>query len=320
MISITASMNPALTPAMQKVLERMSRVKRAPMYTMSVEAARHFYEMSAEVLDLPRVPLYRVESFEIPVAPNVFCKARLYAAGYQRLPILLFLHGGGFTVGNLETHDSLCRQLALQSGGAVMALDYRLAPEFPFPTAQNDAFAALKWLKENADHLGLDGRRLAVGGDSAGATLATVCAVMARDAGVHLDLQLLITPGTSAYQDTPSHQAFAHGYLLDRELLQWFFGHYVQPDQRTDWRFSPVNTTDLEGVAPAWFGLAECDPLVDEGIAYADQLRSSRVPVQLEIWRGVTHEFIKMGRALPEAIQAQDSAAQALKQAWATNP
>ena len=166
--------------------------------------------------------------------------------------------------------------------------------------------------------MGLDSQRLAVGGDSAGGTLATVCAVLARDAGLPLGLQLLFYPGCAAHQDTASHATFAHGFALEEAHITYFFNLYLNhKDERNDWRFSPLNAPDLDGVAPAWIGLAECDPLVDEGVLYADRLRLAGVPVELEIYRGVVHEFIKMGRAIPEALQAHADAARALRAAFA---
>jgi len=234
------------------------------------------------------------------------------------VPVLLYLHGGGFVIGSLDTHDSLCRQLALRSGAAVVALDYRLAPEHRFPTAVDDAWAALQWLHAHAATLGLDGSRLAVGGDSAGGTLAAVCALRARDQGLPLALQLLITPGTSAQGDTASRRLFANGFLLDAATIDWFFDQYIDRHHRADWRFAPLNHESLEGVAPACVILAECDPLVDEGIAYADRLRAAGVPVALELVRGLTHDFIKMGRVLKEAGEAQQAAAEAMKGAWNT--
>ncbi|MDB5859741.1 MAG: alpha/beta hydrolase, partial [Ramlibacter sp.] len=165
--------------------------------------------------------------------------------------------------------------------------------------------------------LGLAPRRLAVGGDSAGGTLATVCATLARDAGLPLALQLLFYPGCAARQQAPSHARFRQGLILEQAHIEYFFRQYVDERERDDWRFAPLNTPELEGVAPAWFGLAECDPLVDDAIAYADKLRAAGVPVDLEIYRGVTHEFIKMGRALPQARQAHADAAAALQRAFA---
>jgi acetyl esterase len=231
--------------------------------------------------------------------------------------VLLYLHGGGFTIGSVATHSSLCRHLAHLAQCAVLSVDYRLAPTHKFPTAVNDAWDTLVWLHQHAATLGLDPARLAVGGDSAGGTLATVSALQARDAGLPLALQLLFYPGCAAHQDTPSHRRYAHGFVLESDSITWFFNQYLNtPSERDDWRFSPLNAPDLDGVAPAWIGLAECDPLVDEGVAYADRLRMAGVPVDLEIYHGVTHEFIKMGRALPEALRAHQDAARALQHAW----
>jgi acetyl esterase len=175
----------------------------------------------------------------------------------------------------------------------------------------------VQWLAGNAAAHGLDASRIAVGGDSAGGTLAAMCAVLARDAGLPLALQLLVYPGCAAHQDTASHKTFAGGFVLDEADITWFFSQYVRsPADRDDWRFAPLNAPDVDGVAPAWVGLAECDPLVDEGVMYADKLRAAGVAVDLEIYRGVTHEFIKMGRIIPEARQAHADAAKALRGAF----
>ncbi len=304
-----------LTPQMGALLQRIRRAARPAFHTLTPIQARAAYTAGAEVLDLPRAPLARVDDITLPGGDGRALRARLYASSHARLPLLLFLHGGGFTIGGLETHDSLCRQLALQAGIAVISLDYSLAPEHPFPAAVDDSWAAMHWLARDAASLGLDGTRLAVGGDSAGGTLAAVCALHARDAGVALALQLLVTPGTAAFADTPSHDVFANGYLLDAQDIAWFFSHYIAPAQRADWRFAPLHADDLQGVAPALLVLAECDPLVDEGIAYGDRLRAAGVPVALELVRGVTHDFIKMGRAIPEARTAQAACAAALRKA-----
>jgi len=305
-----------LTPKMAGVLSRIQRAKRPPFHTLGAAEARQAYEAGAEILDLPRAPLARVEDLQVPGAAGPLA-ARLYAASHERLPVLLYLHGGGFTIGSLETHDSLCRQLALRSGTAVLALDYRLAPEHRFPGAVDDSFAVMQWLAEQGDRLGLDGSRLAVGGDSAGGTLAAVCALHARDIGLPLALQLLITPGTTAFADTASHKLFAQGFLLDAVAIEWFFDQYIDFKQRRDWRFAPLEAADHSGVAPACIVLAECDPLVDEGIAYGDVLRAQGVAVQLELYRGVTHDFIKLGRAIPEALAAQQACGDALRAALA---
>ena len=304
---------PALTPKMADLLDSIKRANRSPFYALSVADARAAYVAASEILELPRAALARVDNFQIPTDDGHVMRARLYAPSAAILPVLLYLHGGGFTIGNLETHDSLCRQLALRSGAAVLALDYRLAPEHRFPTAVNDAWAALIWLASNATSMGLDGTRLAVGGDSAGGTLAAVCAIHARDAGLKLQGQLLITPGTAALTNAPSHTTFAQGYLLEKQGIKWFFDHYIDEADRADWRFAPLTAADVQGVARTCVILAECDPLVDEGIAYADCLRAAGVDVQLELYRGVTHDFIKLGRVIPEALVAQAAAADFLR-------
>lgn len=310
---------PELTPQMRSVLERMARAGFTPLYRHTPREARLAYEGAADVLEVAKAALARVEDQQVPTRAGPR-DARLYAPSGERLPVLLYLHGGGFTIGSLGTHDILCRELSRRSGCAVLSFDYRLAPESRFPAAFDDAWDALQWLATEAGSLGLDPSRLAVGGDSAGGTLAATSAILARDHGIPLALQLLIYPGTAAWQEAPSHARYATGLVLEQPHIDWFFAQFIDARDREDWRFAPMNAPDLEGVAPAWVGLAECDPMVDDGIAYADKLRLSGVPVDLEIYRGVTHEFIKMGRALPEARRAHADAAAALSRALGIHP
>jgi acetyl esterase len=307
---------PELTPAMRSLLERMARAAFPPMYTQTPEQAKAAYEAGAGVLEVPKAALARVEDFNIGAGDGAALPARLYAPTREPLPVLLYFHGGGFTIGSIASHDTLCRELSRLAKCAVVSLEYRLAPEHRFPTAVNDAWDALRWLAVRGPELGCDVGRLAVGGDSAGGTLAAVCAILARDQGLPLALQLLFYPGCAAAQEAPSHRRYGKGLVLEEAHIEWFFDQYIARAQREDWRFAPLNAPDLEGVAPAWFGLAECDPLVDEGIAYADKLRAAGVAVDLEVYRGVTHEFIKMGRVLPEARQAHADAARALIRAF----
>ncbi len=307
-----------MLPQMEALLQRIERAAATPFHELTPHEARSLYERSAEVLDLPRAALPEVRELQIPNRDGALLNARLYSSqpvGTPAQAALMYLHGGGFVVGSLETHDSLCRQLALRSGVTVVALDYRLAPEHRFPAAFDDAFDALVWLHGHAASLGLNPARLAVGGDSAGGTLAAATALQARNAGIALYLQLLITPGTTAYADTPSHVRYGEGYLLNAHTIAWFFDQFISWDERRNPRFAPLLADSLEGVAPAAVLLAECDPLVDEGLAYADRLRMAGVNVDLEITRGVVHDFIKMGRALKEAHTAQAWCALALRQA-----
>jgi len=309
---------------MRGVIDRMARAGRPPLHVLSPRQARAFYEAGSGVLDIPPHQMARVEALQLPTRDGAMLPAELVVPHHARTddarrpwPVLLYLHGGGFTIGSVATHASLCRHLAHLAHAAVLSLDYRLAPEHKFPTAVHDAWDALQWLHAQAPALGLDPARLAIGGDSAGATLAIVSALQARDAGLPLRLQLLFYPGCAAHQDTPSHKTYAHGFVLEEASITWFFSQYVNtPADRDDWRFSPLNAPDLDGMPPVWMGLAECDPLVDEGVMMADRFRMAGVPVDLEIYHGVTHEFIKMGRAIPEALQAHQDAARALRHAF----
>jgi acetyl esterase len=305
-----------LTRAMRELIDRMQLAGHAPMHQQTAQEARANYAKGANILEVPKAELERVQALQVPTRDGAALAARLYAPSHAVLPVLLYLHGGGFTIGSINTHDTLCRELACLSGAAVVSLDYRLAPEHQFPTAVNDAWDGMQWLRGQGAALGLDTGRMAVGGDSAGGTLAIVCALMSRDAGLPLALQLLFYPGCAAYADTPSHQTYAHGYVLDAANIDFFFDQYL-PDKalRSDWRFAPLNAHDHSGLAPAWIGLAECDPLVDDGILYGDLLRAAGVSVDLQIYLGVTHEFIKMGRTIPEAKLAHQHAAAALRQA-----
>ncbi len=309
-----------LTPAMHGVLDRMARAGQMPLHALTPVQARLAYEVGAGVLEVPAHKLHRVESFTVPARDGVEVPVRLYAPTDEVLPVLVYFHGGGFTIGSIATHDTLCRTLSNLAHCAVLSVNYRLAPEHPFPTAHNDAWDAVQWVATHGETLRVDASRLAVGGDSAGGTLAAACAIHAKDAGLPLALQLLFYPGCTAHADTPSHKTFAHGFVLEEAGIDYFFSQYI-PDtaDRDDWRFAPLNAPDVDGVASAWFGLAECDPLVDEGVLYADKLRAAGVAVDLEIYRGVVHEFIKMGRAIPEALRAHADAARALKHAFSTN-
>ena len=314
-----------LTPMMRGVLDRIVRAGHPPLFALPPDQAKAAYEAGAGVLDIPPIPLARVEDLRIPARDGVELPARLFApASDQALPVLLFFHGGGFTVGSVASHEPLCRHLAHLAPCAVLSVDYRLAPQAKFPTAVHDAWDSLAWLRGQAGALGLDGERIAVGGDSAGGTLAAVTAIAARDAGWPLALQCLFYPGCAGHQDTATHKTFAQEFLLEEAHINYFFGHYLRSEaDRDDWRFAPLDGVDdkghvreLDEVAPAWIGLAECDPLTDEGVMYADRLRHAGVAVDLEIYAGVVHGFINFGRAIPEAMTAHNHAARALRNAF----
>jgi acetyl esterase len=311
-----------LNPAIAQVLELIAKAKRPPFHTLTAAAARASYERSALIIDIAPAPMFEIQDIDIPTRDGASIRARIFhpvePAWTSPAPTLVYFHGGGFVVGSISTHAALCRRLAADSGCAVVSVEYRLAPEHTFPTAVHDAFDALAWLYAQASSFGLDTARFAVGGDSAGGTLATVCAVLARDAGIALRLQLLIYPGVGARQDTRSYAHFAEGFVLTAKTVQWFFNHYLRDENdRDDWRFAPLDARgpmpSFEGVAPAWIAAADHDPLFDENVAYAAKLERAHVPVELIRYEGMTHEFFKMGGLVPDVAKAHADAAGALR-------
>ncbi|CAE6712900.1 Carboxylesterase NlhH [Paraburkholderia aspalathi] len=314
-----------LNPKIEQVLDMIARAKRPQLHELTPQQARATYEKSAPILEIASAPMFAIEDLRVPTRDGATIRARLYQpvepSWAEPAPALVYYHGGGFTVGSVDTHDALCRMLARDGKCTVLSVDYRLAPEYKFPTAVEDAFDALTWLHAHAAEYGIDAERLAVGGDSAGGTLATVCAVLARDAGIKLALQLLIYPGTTGYQQTDSHSRLANGFLLSGDTIQWFFDQYVRDkSDRDDWRFAPLDGTrgapDFGGLAPAWIATAEYDPLSDEGDAYAEKLRAAGNRVTLKRYPGMIHEFFKMGGYVAEVAEAHADAAAALRVAF----
>ncbi len=311
------------THAMASLLQRMARAGARPLWELGVQRARELHELGSGVLDVAPPAVAAVLDLDCPTRDGARLGVRCYRptplSPHDASPALLYLHGGGFVLGSLDSHDVLCRQLAMSAGCTVFALDYRLAPEHPFPCAVDDAWDALTWLHAHGAMLGIDSARIAVAGDSAGGTLATTCALHARAIDLPLALQLMFYPGTAGWARTASAQRYAKGFVLEQEHIDWFFGLYLQEvSDRDDWRFAPLRAPDLRGVAPAWIGLAGCDILHDEGVAYAERLRDAGVAVELHTWAGVTHDFIRMGRAIPQAGQAIQFAARALRAALGT--
>ena len=209
-------------------------------------------------------------------------------------------------IGDLETHDVLCRQLTAESGASVVAVDYRLAPEHKFPAAVDDAWAATRWVAAHAAGLGVDAGRLAVGGDSAGGTLAAVVTLLARErGGPSLALQVLIYPVTDLGAETRSYADFADGFMLTRETMRWFSAQYLNGGREAaDWRASPLRAPSLAGLPPALVVTAGFDPLRDEGEAYARQLREAGVRVDATCYGGMIHGFVPMGRLIESGNRA----------------
>lgn len=242
--------------------------------------------------------------------------ARLYrpAAAGGELPALVWFHGGGWILGDLDSHDVLCSELSLLSGAAVLSVGYRLGPEHRFPAAVEDAAFAVRWLRQNAAELSVDPGRLAVGGDSAGGNLAIVAALLLRDASEPpLRFQLLVYPSTGPQHATPSRLLYSEGLNLSRDTMRFFGAHYLRSkEDGRDWRVSPSLAASLRGLPPALVITAECDPLCDDGKEYAERLRAEGIAAEYTCYPGVLHGFFPLGKAYDAANEAVRQAGRAL--------
>ncbi len=307
-----------LDPQARALLDLMAERGVPPVQTLSPADARRFYR-DRRTFTQPDAPaLAHVESLVIDGA-DAPIGLRLYRAQASKapMPALVYFHGGGWTIGDLDTHDVLCRQLCLGAGVTVVSVDYRLGPEHRFPAAVDDALAATRWVQREAPALGIDAERIAVGGDSAGGNLAAVVPLLLREAGEPLPaFQLLIYPATDQRCGAPSHQANGQGYLLTTESIHYYRGHYIaDATQWTHWRASPLLAPDLRGLPPVLVLTAGFDPLRDEGRQYADALSAAGNAVQYICFERQVHGFITMGRVIDEAHTAVDLCAAALRRA-----
>jgi len=264
----------------------------------------------------PAIAMARVEPVSIP-GPAGPMDARLYVppAASEPSPLLVYFHGGGWVIGGLDTHDDPCRFLAAHSGVSILSVDYRLAPEHPFPAAAEDAFAAYGWATANAERLGAESGRIGVGGDSAGANLAAAACLTARKAELPPPaMQLLIYPVTETAGAARSRRTFGEGFLLTRADMDWFETHYLPPGvDRGDPRVAPLGADDLSGLPPAYVATAGFDPLRDEGEAFARRLREAGVKVALRRHPGLIHTFLNLTAICPTAREAVLEAAGALR-------
>jgi acetyl esterase len=259
-----------------------------------------------------------VEDRAIP-GPHGDIPVRIYRPeGDAPKPTIVYYHGGGWVIGSIESHDGTCRGLADAVDALVVSVDYRLAPEHPFPAPVEDAFAALEWVAEHASELGGDPARIAVAGDSAGGNLSAVTAILARDAGgPELCFQLLVYPVTDHGCDRPSMTENAEGYFLTAQAMDWFFHHYLGDSAHgADPRVSPLRASDLSGLPPAFVITAEYDPLRDQGMAYAEALAAAGVPVEAQVYEGMFHGFFAMTAMIDGAKVAFDDGVAALRTAF----
>ncbi len=307
----------ALDPQIARHLEETAAGGAFPVSELTPELARERMHPAYASQFGPADPVGSVVDFTLP-GPGGALPIRVYTpeGSGAGLPLFVYCHGGGWVIGNLDTHDGLCRTLAARSGALVAAVDYRLAPEHRFPAALEDAWAATVWLAERGESLGAVPEQLAVGGDSAGANLAAGVALRARDHGLELTMQLLAFPvldcdlARSSYVE---HDAVGPSIAA----MEWFWDHYVGCDgDRTDPRASPLRAPDLSGLAPAFVLTAEYDTLRDEGDAYAARLREADVPVDHRCYPGQIHCFYRLGAVTDQATTCLDDCAGALRSAF----
>lgn len=316
------SLNPDIAAFLQLVDSGRASGKRVAMHDLAPQQAREQFDQSSLLMDAGSEDLEVVEALQIRTRDGFDLNARVYSnqplGGGASRPALLYFHGGGYVVGSLDSHDSLCRALAAMANCVVLSVAYRLAPEWRFPTAADDAVDAWNWLVANSEGLGVDARRLAVGGDSVGGSLATVLAAHPLSTSVKPLLQVLIYPVTDASQSTASIERYGVGHLLEKDSLGWFYQHYQRDvSDRLDPRFSPLLAEVTAPVPPVLLILAECDPLHDEGVAYARHLQAAGVEVEIKVYPGMTHDFLRMGAIIDEAQEAQNHIAGRLVEVFA---
>jgi acetyl esterase len=306
-----------LDPDAEILLEMVRAANRPAFETIGAAEARLLFNAGRKVLAPDPMPVAETRDLTIP-GPGGPIPARLYrATATGNLPVLVFFHGGGWVVGDIESHDTGCRHLANRAECAVVSVDYRLAPEHKFPAAVEDCLAATAWVAGNAAALGIDAGRLAVGGDSAGGNLTAVVSLLARDHGTpRIGHQLLIYPATDAAMRHESMARFAEGYVLTRATMRWFYEQYLRaPADAADWQASPLAAPDLGGLPPAFVLTAGYDPLCDEGDAYAARLAAAGVTVTHRRFAGQIHGFALNGKIIRAAETALDEAAAALRAA-----
>ena len=309
----------ALDPQAAAVIELIVKSGRPPYHQLTPKEARQMFRETRPASTPPAPQIGAVRDLLAEGAQAI--PLRVYrpagVADSRRLPVLVYFHGGGWVIGDLETHDVMCRQLTAEAGVSVISVDYRLAPEHKFPAAVDDAWAATRWIAAHAAELGVDADRLAVGGDSAGGNLAAVVALLARDAGgPRIALKILLYPVTDLERESQSYADLADGYMLTRDSMRWFRAQYLaKTEDAADWRVSPLRAPSLAGLPPALVVTAGYDPLRDEGEAYARRLREAGVSVDAVSFGGMIHGFVPMGRLIDAAFRGIGLIAGSLRQA-----
>ena len=304
-----------LHPQVEALMNQMAALGAPPIHEQSVADARASIN-AMTALGRPGIAVASVRDITIPVA-GASIGARVYKPeGAGPHPVVVFFHGGGFAVGDLDSHDDVARAIARDAAAVVVAVDYRLAPEHPFPAAPNDCIAATRWIAAHAADFDGDARRLAVCGDSAGGNLSAVVAQQARDAGgPAIAFAALIYPATDITDDGGSMKENATGYFLDDAAIQWFMNHYIAESQMTDPLASPALHPNLAGLPPTFITTCEFDPLRDQGEAYGAALRAAGVPVEVKRYDGMIHGVANMTGAIDGGREMVDDVADRLRRA-----
>ena len=279
---------------------------RIPLYNMDHIEARNAYLAMRGSLSPPAPEVYNVIDIKIPVEGGNI-KARYYRGinnpHNNILPVTIFFHGGGWVIGDLETHDVVCRQLSNEGNFDVIAIDYRMGPEYRFPTAINDSIASITWVKNNTSNLPIDINKIAVCGDSAGGNIATVCCINSKiNLDTPISFQALIYPSTHMGAQYTSKEEY-DGYILSKPLMSWFEDKYIDKDQLNDWRAAPILFNDLTKLPPSLILVAGCDPLKDEGIAYGEKLKKAGNNVETKVFDGQIHGFLTMGARIKDTAK-----------------
>jgi len=310
-----------LDPNVKALLDQMAALNMPPFSSLSADQARAMFKATRTPVEALE-PVDRIDDRTIP-GPLGAIPVRVYApASSEPLPLLVYYHGGGWVIGDLDTHDGLCRKIANRANCVVVSVDYRLAPEHRFPAAAEDGYAAAAYIHAHTAEFSGDPERIAVGGDSAGGNVAAVTSLMARDrGGPPLAYQVLFYPVTNYSFETASYRDNAEGYFLTADSMRWFWGHYLGTDgDGADPYASPLNAQSLAGLPPALVITAEFDPLRDEGDAYAARLREAGVAVKHSPYPGMVHGFVGMHDLIAQGRAAIDECAAALREAFAGAP
>jgi acetyl esterase len=309
-----------LDPQIETLLQKMAQQGAPPVHTLTAVQARESRNPIFIKLGGPPEAVAKVQDVNIP-GPAGQIPIRIYTPeGDKPFPILVYFHGGGFVICNLDTHDALCRSLANGASCIVVSVDYRLAPEHKFPAAVEDAYAATRWVADNANRISGDATRIAVGGDSAGGNLAAVVSLMAREkGGPSLIYQLLVYPVTDLSSvDTDSYREHGEGYILTKDSMGYYRDHYVgRREELQNAYASPLLAQELKGLPPALVLTAEFDVLTDEAEAYADRLKKAGVPVKYTCYKGMIHAFFSLAAVVDRARDAMNEATAALRSAFA---